>query len=86
MACDARMPHTLILVIWKKYTLTHCVWKAKCHGTRHLEGIHRGTRRPKSTCRGGRPPDATCLSLVIWKKYALTRSNWKAYAVGFVIW
>jgi len=44
-------PHTLTLVVRKKYALTLCVWKAEWPGTRH----------PECICRGRSSPDTTCL-------------------------
>jgi len=50
MAWVDRMLQTLTLVVWKKYALTLCVWKAKCPGTRHPEGKYHRRYRPEATC------------------------------------
>ena len=50
MAYVDRTPHTLTLIIGKKYALTLGVWKAKCPGTRHPECICCGRDRPEATC------------------------------------
>jgi len=46
MAYVVLMPHTLTLIVWKKYALILCVWKAKCPGTHHPAGIRCSRCRP----------------------------------------
>jgi len=67
MACVDRTPHTLTLVVRKKYALTLWVWKTECPGTRHPEGVCRGRHRPDATCVDTRRleeirPDTTYLN------------------------
>jgi len=60
MVCVVRMPHTVTLVIQKKYALTLCIWKAKYPGTSHLEGICCGRHRPEATCLDTRRQEEIC--------------------------
>jgi len=46
MADVVQRPQVMTFVVWKKYTLTLCLWKGKYPGTRRLECICRGRRRP----------------------------------------
>jgi hypothetical protein len=65
----------LTLIVWKKYALTHYVWKANV-----LALIFRKVHTVAGVIW---TPHA--LTIIIWKEYALTLCVWKANALALVV-